>query len=77
MNELMDIRRRVLDLVTRRYGRAQEELVKSGVVDSLTAVELAIALEQEFCLEPDSFGLSDMATLTSVSQRILSLLRCP
>jgi acyl carrier protein len=42
----------------------------SGLVDSLRAVELALALEKEFQLQPDSFALKDMRTMTSLSRRI-------
>jgi len=70
MNDLTDIRARVSAIVTQRYGRSDERLMATGIIDSLSAVDLAITLEQEFRLDADSFALSDMATVTSVSERI-------
>ncbi|HYO55263.1 acyl carrier protein [Archangium sp.] len=67
-----DIASRLRQLITTKYGRAEEELMTSGLIDSLRAVELALALEKEFGLAADSFALSDMKTITSLSQRIFS-----
>ena len=63
-------RQRVMDILHMRYGRADEELMASGLLDSLRAVQLALELEAEFGLQPDSFALSDMKTVTAVAQRI-------
>lgn len=65
------VRNRLFEIITKRHGRVEENLITSGILDSLRAVELAIALEQEFRLEADSFALSDMATVTALTERIL------
>ncbi len=66
-----DVASRLRQLIKAKYGRAEEELITSGLIDSLRAVELALALEKEFGLSADSFALKDMMTITSLSQRIL------
>lgn len=68
----MDVRNQILAVVREKYGRAEEELMASGIIDSLRAVELAMALEEEFDLPADSFTLRDMMTVTSLSERILA-----
>lgn len=68
---MTDITSRLHQIITARYGRSEEKLMASGLVDSLRAVELALTLEKEFGLPADSFALSDMATITALSQRIL------
>jgi acyl carrier protein len=69
-DEAQRIRFRVAKIIERKYGRVEEELMASGLVDSLRTVELALALEEEFQLPPDSFALKDMRTMTSLSRRI-------
>lgn len=76
MDEEMDdaktkVRDRIREIVTAKYGRVEERLLASGLLDSLSAVELALELEKEFDLEADSFGLSDMVSITALSERIL------
>ncbi|PTL78925.1 hypothetical protein DAT35_35440 [Vitiosangium sp. GDMCC 1.1324] len=72
-----DIASQLRQIITARYGRAEEELMASGLIDSLRAVELALVLAKEFNLEADGFALKDMKTITSLSQRILSALGSP
>ena len=69
-DEAQEVRLRVAKIIAGKYGRVEEELMASGLVDSLRAVELALALEKEFQLQPDSFALKDMRTMTSLSRRI-------
>jgi acyl carrier protein len=68
----MDVRQRILQIVAAKYGRAEENLMASGLVDSLRAVELAMLLEKEFALDADTFTLSDMKTVSSISKRVLA-----
>jgi acyl carrier protein len=77
MDEEMDdaktkVSDRIREIVAARYGRVEERLLASGLLDSLSAVELALELEKEFDLEADSFALSDMASITALSERILA-----
>jgi acyl carrier protein len=68
----VDVRQRILQIVAAKYGRAEENLMASGLVDSLRAVELAMLLEKEFSLDADTFALSDMKTVSSISKRVLA-----
>lgn len=70
--EFAAVRQRITEILGKRYGRADEELMASGLIDSLRAVQLALELETTFELEPDSFALSDMKTITAVAQRIVA-----
>jgi acyl carrier protein len=72
-----DIAARLRQLIKAKYGRVEEELMASGLIDSLRAVELALILAKEFNLEADSFALRDMKTITSLSQRIFSAQGAP
>ncbi len=60
----------VSNLIKAKYGRVEEELMATGVIDSLRAVELSILLEKEFSLPRDSFMLSDMRFLSSIIKKI-------
>jgi acyl carrier protein len=73
MNIATDIRSRLLVIVTKQYGRAEEDLMAGGVIDSLRAIDLALKLEQEFDLPANSFLLTDMRTITTLTQRIAAV----
>jgi acyl carrier protein len=64
------IARQLAEIIERKYGRVQEDLMASGLIDSLRAVELALSLEKEFGLQPDTFALSDLRTLSALAHRI-------
>jgi acyl carrier protein len=70
MNTAADIRSRLLVIVSEQYGRAEEELIASGLIDSLHAIALALKLEREFDLPPNSFLLTDMRSITALTLRI-------
>lgn len=70
MNDIEAIKERVRQIVKEKFGRVEENLTASGIVDSLRAVQLAIALEQAFMLEADSFELSDMTSIDALSKKI-------
>lgn len=61
---------RLEQIIEARFGRVEEELMTSGLVDSMQVVELALILEEAFGLPPDGFSLEDMRTLTSLRRRI-------
>lgn len=68
-----NIRQQLSDLVHDKYGQCDELLMESGVLDSLKAVELAIEVGTIFDIETKQLKLNDMATLTSLTQAILSI----
>lgn len=71
MCKVTTIKTRIHEIVNDKFGRVEEELMAAGIIDSLRAIQLAMALEKEFALEADSFELSDMRTISSISERIL------
>jgi acyl carrier protein len=66
----VDVAARLHEVIVKRFGRVEEELMTSGIVDSMQVVELALMLEESFGLPPDSFTLEDMRTVTSLRRRI-------
>lgn len=75
MQEATAIKTRIHEIVRARFGRVEEELMATGIIDSLRAVQLAIAIEREFELDADSFELGDMRTITALSEKILQAQR--
>ena len=70
-----EIRESVSQHVKEKYGRVDEQLISNGIVDSMGAVELAFALGKKYGIKAEQFGLSDMGTLTSISNKIYQELR--
>lgn len=67
------IRRRVAAVVITELGRAEENLIGNGLIDSVKAVCLALSLEQEFGISFEELSLTDMATLSSLGEKIHSI----
>jgi acyl carrier protein len=57
-------------LISRAFGRCEEELFASGVLDSLRAVELGVLLEQEFGLSLTDLSLQDLASVTNIVDKV-------
>jgi acyl carrier protein len=70
---LEDIKNRLIVIIQKKYGRVEENLMSTGLVDSLGAVELTIILEKEFSLPVNSFSLLHMRTISLLSERILEV----
>jgi acyl carrier protein len=68
------VRDRVVDLLVLHLGRVDEELIGSGLVDSLRAISLALTLEKEFGVVLDEMTLEDMVTLSSLSDRLHTII---
>ena len=64
------IKDQLKELVQSKYGRCDEMLMESGILDSLKAVELAIEVGILFGADTNEIKLKDMATLTSLSEAI-------
>jgi acyl carrier protein len=67
------VRARIEKLVRSRFGRVEEDLVRSGILDSLRTIELALALEVEFGIGLMQLTLKDIATLTTLTRRIVAI----
>jgi len=64
------LRERIASIVKNKFGRIEEDLLASGLLDSMQAVQLALILEKEFSLPLDTFDLKDMSTLSSLVEKI-------
>ncbi len=71
---LAEIRERVVALVTGFLGDCNERLMESGLLDSVSAIELGIMIENDFSLsESAGLRLADMRTVGDLCQRIREL----
>lgn len=71
------VQTRLAELIQRRFGRCDEELVRNGVLDSLRCIQLALELESEFGVSMDELHSHDMATLTCLARRLVELGAAP
>ena len=67
-----DIPDRVVAIVLARLGGVEEELVAAGLLDSVKAISLALAIEEEFGLPLEDISVDDMVTLSSLTRKICS-----
>lgn len=70
-----EVRDRLSTIFIREFGRVEEDLVASGIVDSLKSIEVALILEEEFQVPLESLTMADMTTLESLSQKIFSVMQ--
>lgn len=63
---------RVVAIVLTWLGGVEEELVAAGLLDSVKAISLALAIEQEFGLPLEEISVDDMVTLSSLTRKICS-----
>lgn len=68
-----EIQQQIIAMVVEKHGRVDEQLISSGIIDSIAAVELAIALGKHFAVNTDSLSLTDLASLSGLSKRIYQL----
>jgi acyl carrier protein len=66
------VQNRVTEIVLARLGSVEEELVATGLLDSVKAISLALALEEEFVLPLEEMSLDDMVTLSSLTRKVFS-----
>ncbi|HWM86246.1 MAG TPA: hypothetical protein VNO33_10425 [Kofleriaceae bacterium] len=71
------VQARVIEMIRRRFGRCEEELVRAGILDSLRSIELALELESEFGVSMDELHSHDMATLSCLCRRLVELGAAP
>jgi len=71
------VRERISSIVRDRLGGVEEELVGAGLLDSLKAISLALTLEKEFGVSFEEMSVDDMVTLTSLTQKVHSILMRP
>ena len=64
------VRSRVEDIVKQAFGRSEERLFDSGVLDSLRAIELGVLLEEAFGIPISELSIQDLASITSIVQKL-------
>jgi acyl carrier protein len=64
------LRQRVEDLVVRAFGRSEERLFDSGLLDSLRAVELGVLLEENFGIPISELSVQDLASIATIVQKL-------
>jgi acyl carrier protein len=67
------VRERVENLITRECGRVEENLLESGLIDSLKAIGVALTLEQEFQIPLTDLSVVDMKTVSSLTAKVHSI----
>jgi acyl carrier protein len=71
-HDIEAVQSRVAEIVLARLGSVEEELVATGLLDSVKAISLALALEEEFGLPLEEVSLDDMVTLSSLTRKVFS-----
>ena len=64
------IKAQLKELIQSKYGKCDELLMQSGIIDSLKAVELAVEVGAVFNIDINGLRLNDMATITSLANAI-------
>jgi len=65
-----DIGARVERLILAKFGRVEEDLVASGLVDSLSAMELLVLLQDEFHVRLADVTVTDLSTVPGIVDKI-------
>ena len=67
------VRAQVEEILRTRFGRVEEQLIRSGILDSLRTIEFALDLEAAFQLQLHHLKVEDTATLTGLTRRLIEL----
>jgi acyl carrier protein len=63
---------RIEQLLREHYGCFEEELLASGILDSLRAITFSRIVEREFQLKPGTLRLKDMSSAQALAQRVVA-----
>ena len=66
----MDLRARVEAIILQKFGRVEEQLFDSGLLDSLRAIELGVLLEGEFGIPITDLTVHDLASVTCIVEKL-------
>lgn len=69
------LRPRIEAVIHRRRGAVQEELLSSGFLDSIGAMELVAALQQDLGVALSDLQMSDLATVTTLVAAVAAAVR--
>jgi acyl carrier protein len=64
------LRARVEEILTRTFGRCEEHLYASGLIDSLRAIELGTLLEAEFGIPISELSVQDLVSVTTIVDKL-------
>ena len=59
-------------VIVRRFGRIEEDLGASGIIDSISAMELLVLLQDEFAVQLSEVTVADLATVPGIVRVIES-----
>ncbi|MEO8700887.1 MAG: acyl carrier protein [Kofleriaceae bacterium] len=65
-----ELRARVEGIVTQAFGRTEENLFSSGVLDSLRAIELGMLLEEEFAIPISDLDIQDLSSISNIVTKL-------
>jgi acyl carrier protein len=71
---LEEVRDRVTGVIAAEFGKLDEDLVGSGLIDSLKAIDVALLLEEKFGVSLHDISVADMRTVTSLSKKIFTII---
>ena len=66
----MNLRERVESIILAKFGRLEEQLFDSGLLDSLRAIELGVLLEGEFGIPITDLTVHDLASVTCIVEKL-------
>ena len=61
-----EVRARVEALILARFGRVEADLMASGIIDSVSAMELLLLLQDEFGLRLTGVTVTDLSTVPRI-----------
>jgi acyl carrier protein len=61
-----EIRTRVEALILGKFGRVESDLTASGIIDSVSAMELLLLLQDEFGVQLSGVTVTDLSTVPSI-----------
>lgn len=68
------VRERVTMVLQKEFGKADEDLVGTGLIDSVRAIDIALIFEQEFDIQLEGLMMVDMMSISSLSKKITEIL---
>ncbi len=67
------LRQQLLELMTRKFGSAEERPFDAGVLDSLKSIEFGLMLESEFGVKLGQLDTTDFDSMTQLATKLLHL----
>jgi acyl carrier protein len=71
--DAQQLRARIEAILIKRFGRVEERLFATGLIDSLGAIQLGVHLEDEFGIGMTDLELHDFISITSIVEKLCAL----